>query len=97
MRIIASTRLRDMAAPWPHARPEVEAWLGSVRVVTWNNAADVRQTDPRASIVGNRRVVFDFCNNDLRLVVKIDYREHQVFIRWFGTHRDYDRINAEEA
>jgi mRNA interferase HigB len=97
VRIIASTRLRAMAAPWPQARQEVEAWLGRVRVVIWNTAADVRQTDPRASMVGNRRVVFDFCNNDLRLIVKIDYHEHQVFIRWFGTHRDYDRINAEEA
>lgn len=85
-----------MAARWPHARSEVEAWLGRVRVVTWNNAGEVLQTDPRVSIVGNRRVVFGFCNNDLRLAVKIDYNEHQVFIRWFGTHRDYDRINVEE-
>jgi mRNA interferase HigB len=48
-------------------------------------------------MVGNRRVIFDFCNKDLRLIVKIDYHGHQVFIRWFGTHRDYDRINAEEV
>ncbi len=97
VRIIASTRLRAMAAPWPQARQEVEAWLGRVRLVIWNTAADVRQTDPRASMVGNRRVIFDFCNKDLRLIVKIDYHGHQVFIRWFGTHRDYDRINAEEV
>lgn len=96
MRIIASTRLRALAAPWPQCRLEVEAWLGRVRLVVWNTPADIRRTDPRVSIVGNRRAVFDFCNNDLRLVVKIDYREHQVFIRWFGSHREYDRLNVED-
>jgi mRNA interferase HigB len=97
VRIIATTRLRALAAPWPKARTEVETWIARVRLVSWQAPSDLRQTDPRVSILANRRAVFDFANNDLRLVVKIDYQEQQVFIRWFGTHADYDRINAAEV
>jgi mRNA interferase HigB len=96
MRIIASTRLRTLAEPFPHARHEIEDWIARVRLVTWASPNEVRQTDPRASIIANRRVVFNICGNDLRLIVKIDYVEQQVFIRWFGTHADYSRLNAAE-
>lgn len=97
MRIIVRTTLLELAKPWTPAREEVRRWCALVERLSWRTPADVRAFDPRASILANRRVVFDFSNNDPRLVVKVDYQFGMVFIRWFGTHRDYDRINASEV
>jgi mRNA interferase HigB len=96
VRVIARSRLLEMAAPWPDARKAVEDWYAMADVATWDNPQALRSTDPTASILANRRVVFNILGNRFRLVVKVDYREHKLFIRFFGTHQQYDAINASE-
>ena len=59
-------------------------------------SAPIRATDPMASILANRRVVFHILGGRFRLVVKVDYQEQKVFIRFFGTHAQYNKINAAE-
>ncbi|MCY3873063.1 MAG: type II toxin-antitoxin system HigB family toxin [Rhodobacteraceae bacterium] len=60
----------------------------------WSSPSDVKAAYRTASVVGNHRVVFDIGGNKYRLVVRIDYEHRIVFVRFVGTHAEYDRINA---
>ena len=97
MRVIAHTRLVALASPWPEARRAVEDWYEASTAAVWSSPAEIKAFDPSASIVANRRVVFNILGNRFRLIVKVDYIEHKLFIRFFGTHQEYDRITAAQA
>jgi mRNA interferase HigB len=97
MRVIARSRLLGLAAAWPEARNACDQWCRVVERVVWTDAAAVRAFDPRASILANNRVVFDVLGGRYRLVVRIDYHCQIVFIRFFGTHQQCDRIDAAEV
>ena len=96
MRIIAKTRLMQMAKPWPEARGAICDWHDLAAAANWNSPNAIRASDPTASILANRRAVFNILGGRFRLVVKADYQEQKLFIRFFGTHAQYDKINAEE-
>lgn len=96
MRIIAKTRLMQMARPWPEATRAICDWYDHTSAAQWSSPHAIRESDPTASILANRRVVFNILGNRFRLVVKIDYEEQKVFIRFFGTHQQYDSIQAQE-
>ena len=72
----------------------VDAWFHEVERASWASSADVRNSYGTASIVSSDRVVFNIKGNDYRLVTAIDYRRRIVFIKWFGSHREYDEIDA---
>jgi mRNA interferase HigB len=72
----------------------LDAWFYEVKRATWSNPADVKESYASASIVGNERVVFNIKGNAYRLVVAVDYEFGSVFIKWFGTHKEYDRIDV---
>jgi len=72
----------------------LDAWYREVRRAEWNNPADVKRDFGAASIVGSNRVVFKIKGSDYRLVTAINYRTQVVFIKWIGTHRDYDKIDV---
>ncbi len=95
MRIIARRALREFWAQHGEAKGPLEAWYHEVKLATWSKSADVKARYPEASIVSSERVVFDICNNRYRLVVVIKYKFHVVYIRFIGTHVEYDRINAK--
>jgi mRNA interferase HigB len=71
----------------------LEAWFHEVRHAEWKEPADVKAYYGNASIVGADRVVFNIKGNDYRLVAAIDYRGI-VFIKWLGSHADYDEIDV---
>ncbi len=71
----------------------LSAWFAEVSKASWSSSADVKAHYGTASIVGDR-VVFNIKGNDYRLVVAIDYRRQAVFIRFLGTHSDYDKIDV---
>ena len=96
MQVIARTRLLQLAGHWPEADQAMRAWYTIAAAATWRSSGQVRTSDPSASILANRRVVFDILGNRFRLIVKVDYAEHKLFIRFFGTHKQYDTINAAE-
>jgi mRNA interferase HigB len=77
------------------ARSQYEAWLGIVGVATWWNPEGVKATYPKASILKAGRVVFNIKGNDYRLVARLQYQAGILEIRFFGTHAEYDKINAE--
>jgi mRNA interferase HigB len=73
----------------------LDSWFHEVVKVDWRNSADVTRTYATASIVSSDRVVFNIKGNDYRLVTVVDYRRHVVFIKWLGTHAEYDKIDAK--
>jgi mRNA interferase HigB len=77
------------------ARAQYEAWLALAKASQWTTPTDVKRAHPKASILKAGRVVFNIKANDYRLVAVVQYREGILFIRFFGSHEDYDKIDAE--
>ena len=77
------------------AKGALEAWYYEASRAQWASPADVKEQYPSASILKNNRVVFNIAGNKYRLVVRINYGSKTVFVRFIGTHREYDKINAE--
>lgn len=74
----------------------LKAWHQETLKAKWENPNDTKKQYKNASIVGNNRVVFNICGNKYRLIVKVNYKAQWVFIRFIGTHKEYDKIDATE-
>ena len=72
----------------------LKAWYQEARKAVWQNPNEVKAHYRNASIVGDNRVVFNICGNKYRIVVKINYTAQWVFIRFVGTHKEYDKIDV---
>jgi mRNA interferase HigB len=77
------------------ARSQYEAWLDIGTRANWRNPEDVKAAYPKASILKASRVVFNIKGNDYRLVARVQYEAGVLAIRFFGTHAEYDKIDAE--
>jgi len=77
------------------ARSQYDAWLEIVARAEWRNPEHVKASHPKASILKAGRVVFNIKGNDYRLVARMQYQAGIVAIRFFGTHAEYDQIDAE--
>jgi mRNA interferase HigB len=75
----------------------LDASFDEVKKARWSRAADVKRSYVTASIVSAERIVFNIKGNDYRLVVAVDFEKGIVWIKWIGTHRDYDRIDVKEV
>ena len=76
-------------------RSALNAWFHEALRANWKSPAEVLKAYANASIVGPDRVVFNIKGNDYRLVVAINYRHQIVFVKWIGTHGDYDKIDVK--
>ena len=94
MRVIAKRTLRQYWETHSQAEQPLRSWHAIAAKADWSSPSDVKGAYRTASIVGNHRVVFDIGGNKYRLVVRIDYEHRIVFVRFVGTHAEYDRINA---
>jgi len=103
MRIIARRTLREFVVSRAGHRDQqalkaaLDAWFAEVRKANWSNTADAKRLYSSASIVSRDRIVFNIRGNAYRLVVAIDFEKGIVWIKWLGTHRDYDRIDVREV
>jgi mRNA interferase HigB len=77
------------------ARSQYNAWRATAESAHWRTAQDVKTAHPKASIRKGGRVVFNIKANDYRLVAVVQYEAGVLMVRFFGSHEDYDRINAE--
>ena len=96
MRVISRRPLHALAKRFPDAKAELDAWFHEAEAAMWGNPAEVKEHYGNASILKGSRVVFNICGNKYRLIVKMNYAYSVVYIRFAGTHREYDQINAEE-
>ena len=101
MRIIARRTLRQFVESLSASKDRLavkaalDAWFDEASKAAWKNTADVKRRYATASIVNAERIVFNIKGNDYRLVAALQYRAGTLAIRFFGTHGDYDRIDAE--
>jgi len=77
------------------ARSQYDVWLAIASLSHWRNPEDVKRSHPKASILKGGRAVFNIKGNDYRLVVALKYQAGVLVIRFFGTHAEYDKIDAE--
>jgi mRNA interferase HigB len=103
MRIIARRTLREFVQSrvghkdQPALKAALDAWFDEVRKASWSSTAEVKRRYASASIVSSERIVFNIKGNDYRLVVSVDFEKGIVWIKWLGTHRDYDRLDVKEV
>ena len=95
MRVIAISTLRQFWEKHPAAEQPIKAWFYEVSKVTWTQPSDIKALYRNASILKNRRVVFNIKGNDYRLIVAIAYKLGIVYVKFIGTHTEYDKIDAE--
>ena len=94
MRIIAKKILREFWERYPDCKQQLKAWFQETDKAEWRNPKDIKREYPSASILADNRVVFNIKGNHYRLVVKINYDYQMVWIRFIGTHAEYDKIDA---
>jgi mRNA interferase HigB len=103
MRVISRRALRDYVerlagrSDRPAVKAALDAWFHEVSKASWANSSDVKRRYATASIVSADRIVFNIKGNDHRLVVAVDFELGIVWIKWLGTHSEYDRINVLEV
>jgi mRNA interferase HigB len=93
-RIVAKRTLREFWEKQPDSKDYLQTWYETVKGAGWKNPNEIKQFYATISILKNSRVVFNIKGNDYRLVVKINYKKQWLFIRFIGTHKDYDAIDA---
>jgi mRNA interferase HigB len=94
MRIIALSTLRTFWEKHPITEQPLKAWYADAKKSSWKSFHDIKQTYPSASIVGSDRVVFNIKGNDYRLIGLVRFRDGKIFIRFIGTHAEYNKIDA---
>jgi len=103
MRIIARRTLREFVQSLaghqdqPAVKAALDAWFAEVRIARWTNTAQVKRRYATASIVSAHRIVFNVKGNSYRLVVSADFEKSIVWIKWLGTHKEYDRIKIVDV
>ena len=99
MRIIKEKTLTEYCrlGRYKPAADSLKAWVFEVRYSTWDNTNELKSKYRHATVLSSKRVVFNIKGNDLRLIVDIEYKLKIVFIVWFGTHAEYDKIDAKKV
>jgi mRNA interferase HigB len=95
MRIVAVKFLRSFWEERPNAKQPLKSWVDEARKAAWAQPSEIEEQYRSASILKNRRVVFNIKGNDYRLVVSVAYQCQAVYVKFIGTHKEYDAIDAE--
>jgi mRNA interferase HigB len=96
LRVISKKILRDFWTKYPDCEQQLKSWFRETGQAEWRNPNDIKKEYPSASILENNRVVFNIKGNHYRLIVRINYYYQMVWIRFIGTHTQYDKIDASK-
>jgi mRNA interferase HigB len=94
MRLIARNVLIGFWDKHPETKVSLERWYQLVRAAHWTSTDDVQQSAPKAKVLNRDRVRFEIAGGNYRLVAAFDFRRQIVFVKFIGTHAEYDRIDA---
>lgn len=94
MRIITTTRIRDFYHTHADSKTALEVWIAMVKEISIQSLNDLKQIANSVDIIGNNRVIFDIKGNKYRIVTVVLVHRQIVYVRWIGTHAQYDKINA---
>ncbi|MBC8044586.1 MAG: type II toxin-antitoxin system HigB family toxin [Rhizobacter sp.] len=96
MVIIKKSTLIEYAKKYAGAKTALKEWYQNVKVADWSSLSDVKKHYPKTDFVGNDHYVFNIKGNAYRLVAMIHFSKRTLYIRFFGTHAEYDKIDATE-
>jgi len=94
LRVIAKKILRDFWVKHEDCEQQLKSWFQEATKAVWKGPKDIKRDYPSASILADNRVVFNIKGNHYRLIVRVNYDYGMVWIRFIGTHAQYDRIDA---
>jgi mRNA interferase HigB len=94
LRVIAKKILRDFWSRHPDCEQQLKSWYREAENANWKSPSEIKREYPAASILENNRVVFNIKGNNYRLIVRINYHYQMLWIRFIGTHAQYDRTDA---
>ncbi|OKL39766.1 type II toxin-antitoxin system HigB family toxin [Pontibacter flavimaris] len=97
MRVIAKRTLRDFWEKHADSEQQLKAWYNEAEQADWKSPNDIKKDYPSASILEDNRMVFNIKGNNYRLIVRINYKYSVVWIRFIGTHAEYDKIDATKV
>ncbi len=95
MRVIAKKILREFWEKHSDCEQQLKAWFQEASKAEWTTPNEIKTEYPSAIIIGNDRIVFNIKGNSYRLIVKLNFDYQMVWVRFIGTHAEYDKINAK--
>jgi len=93
-RIISRRPLREFWEKYPDAETPLKTWYQTANKAEWRKPNDVKADYPSASIIAGNRMVFNIRGGNYRLITKLNYEKQWIFIRFVGTHKEYDKVDA---
>lgn len=93
-RIVAKRTLKEFWEEYPDSEQYLKTWYDTTRKADWQSANDIKSTYASANILKDGRVVFNVKGNSYRLIVRFNFEKQWAFIRFIGTHSEYDKVNA---
>ena len=94
MRLIARSTLADFGERHPETKRSLAHWISVTRAAEWSNVAEVQAAFSKAKALNGERVRFEVAGGDYRMIVAFDFRRGIAFVKFIGTHAEYDRIDA---
>ncbi len=95
MKVIVKRVILFYTDKYPQAQTALLVWYSEFLKMEFQNFNELKAVYGNASIVANNRVIFNIKGNDYRLIVSINFKQSAAYVIWFGTHKEYGRINAE--
>lgn len=95
MRVISRKTLKNFWIKHPQAEQPLKAWFCEAEQALWDTPQDIKDHYRSADFLKNNRVIFNIAGNKYRLIVQINYSYSIVYIRFLGTHKEYDKIDPE--
>lgn len=97
MRVIAKSTLIEFWKKYPDCEQQLKSWHQEACKSNWKNSNEIKMEFPTASILRDNRIVFNIKGNNYRLIVKINFQYQMLWIRFIGTHSEYDKIDASKV
>lgn len=94
MRVISQKILREFWGKHPDTQQALQSWYADAKRANWTSPSEIKKVYRNASIIANNRVVFNIKGNNYRVVIAIQYEFGIVYIRFVGTHQEYDKIDV---
>jgi len=94
MRVIAKSVLVRFAEQHPETRPSLERWQALIGAADWKSSQHVQSSAPKAKVLNGERVRFEVAGGNYRMIVAFDFRRQIAFVKFIGSHADYDKIDA---
>ncbi len=97
MNVVARPALLAFWSRHPDAEQPLKAWYAEATRAAWNTPQDIKRAYPSASFLSSNRVVFNICGNKYRLITAVAYQFGAIYIKFVGTHAEYDKIDAAKV